>query len=40
MRTISELLTILRDNAEVEDDEICDGLCAEVLDLYENDIAN
>ena len=38
MKTISELLTILRDNAKVEDDEICDGLCAEVLELYENEV--
>lgn len=38
MRTISELLTILRDNAEVVNNGILFGLCHEVRRLHGNDI--
>ena len=37
MRTISELLTILRDNVEIDaNGEIYDGLCYEIVTLHEN----
>ena len=38
MRTISELLTILRDNAGVYDNQIYDGLCWEAYEIFENNI--
>lgn len=38
MRPISKLLEILRDNAEVENNEIFDGLCFEAAELCEKDI--
>lgn len=38
MRTISELLTILRDNAGVYDNQIYDGLCWEVFELFSSNI--
>lgn len=38
MRTISELLTILRDNAGVYDNQIYDGLCWEAFELSSSDV--
>lgn len=38
MRTISELLTILRDNADVNGDKIHAGLCFEVDELSRKNI--